>query len=188
MVDWWSAGIPAAVEASGPRFLATMIQLLLFGSGAFAGGLFFGRFWLTRIIQTKDAELASESRRYEAQAERLSFYGEQIEKLKEDIDSAENLQEAKEAAKDLPPPPDLAVFKIPAPRSQRLHPTLLRTGVRGYFRRLKEKYDLDDRQIADRVGVPLVEVENFMNAISIRRSNYKKLESYASNDVGGLEI
>ncbi|MEM9840659.1 MAG: hypothetical protein AAF830_16090 [Pseudomonadota bacterium] len=54
-------GIPAAVEVAGPRFLPVMIQLLLFGAGAFGGGLYFGRFWLARIVEAKSAEVTSKN-------------------------------------------------------------------------------------------------------------------------------
>ena len=53
MIEWLASAIPAAVEASGPRFLPTLLQLLTFIGIAFGAGLFFGRVWLARIIQTK---------------------------------------------------------------------------------------------------------------------------------------
>ena len=174
MIEWLASGIPAAVEASGPRFLPTVIQLLLFGGATAAAGLFFGRFWLTRIIQNKDAELASEARRYEAQSERLSFYSDQITKLKEDIENAQNLEEAKEAVKEISETAD------PKTDFEQIH-LFNRRFIRNKINRFISEHNLTLPQIAIESNINQKSLYRFMDGKSISRTDFDRLIVYATN-------
>lgn len=94
MLGWWEAGIPAAVAVSGPRFLPTMIQLLLFFGGSFGFGLYFGRFWLARSLQNKDTEISVKDSMI-AERELIA------ERLQQIIDTAPTIEEAQEDAKEI---------------------------------------------------------------------------------------
>ena len=173
MIEWLASGIPAAVEASGPRFLPTLLQLLTFIGIAFGAGLFFGRFWLTRIIQTKEAELASEVRRYEAQSERLSFYSDQITKFKEDIENAQNLDEAKEVAKEIPPVSGVQ-FNVQNRAVQEVY--------RNYLKDIKEQNHLTNKMLSEETGVNRFLLIDFLNNNGILSgASMKKVREYVSD-------
>ena len=182
MIEWLASGIPAAVEASGPRFLPTMIQLLLFGGGAFAGGLFFGRFWLTRIIQTKEAELASEVRRYEAQSERLLLLADQVAQFKEDIANAQNLEEAKETAKDIPSVDLMKEDSRKYANRYELTSLIRKLSI------LRRTLDKSNREIAADLNIPYAELIKITNRNNIDLNLFYYFEQRINSKLRDLSI
>ena len=182
MVDWLNSGIPAAVEVSGPRFLATMIQLILFASGAFAGGLFFGRFWLTRIIQNKDTELASQARQYDAQSEWLSFREDQIKQLQDRVQNAPSLEEAQKAAEELKEEdgvPYITKFSKGG-AIDRVGNVVSNNVLRSVINSIRVNEALTYSQIANEIGIPTTTLETFMKKGAIDLRSSSRIADYAA--------
>ena len=167
MIEWLASGIPAAVEASGPRFMSTLLQILTFGGAMFGGGLFFGRFWLTRMLTIKDTALEAQKERYEALSERVVLANDQLTFAKQSIESADNLDDAKETAKDIPSLP--VKFDI----------KLTRKSVREFLKRHKLERNLSSQHIADEIGITLSDLEKFMKSHPISKHAYDKIHAYA---------
>ena len=173
MIEWLASGIPAAVEASGPRFLPTLLQLLTFIGIAFGAGLFFGRFWLTRIVQNKEAELASEARRYEAQSERLSFLADQVAQFKIEIENVQNLDEAKEAAKEIQPVETEYIGTSKAPRNLNKQ-----NEYRVKLEQLIFEKNVPISQLANEIDIPPDQLLSFLSGYYVSRGPLERIENY----------
>ncbi|MEM9494682.1 MAG: hypothetical protein AAGA09_01670 [Pseudomonadota bacterium] len=142
MTEWLASGIPAAVEASGPDFLPTLIQLFVVTTAAAGAGLFFGRFWLAREIQNKESEIKVLERSIEEQ----KAYANRLQLV---IDTASSIEEAKEKADSF--------TRHPTGHGQKANQVFAATVQRNLVALLAES-GVRNEDLAKKTGIPLKEL------------------------------
>ena len=168
--------LDAIQTTDGISALRMLLQLLTLVFAAFAGGIALGRFWYSRALAFKQAELDSQQARFATQSERIQFFNDQITHQKQSIEAASDLEEAKEAVKEIKPIQSAFYTNIDKSITEIAH---------NYFRKILEKIKLDrnysDQELADKIGISIGTLRAFFLGYPVNDGAANKIEAYLSS-------